>query len=292
MSSVSSDRTLPWPLVETEWLAAHLADPDLRILDCAILLELKDGVPQMRSGRPAWQEGHIPGSQYVDVLEELSDTNHHLPTMAPPIADFAEIMGNLGVGEGTKVVLYDRSEHAWAGRVWWTLRAAGFDNAAVLNGGWNKWMSESREVSTDAVSHPKANFVASPKPELFADKHEVLASLHNKSVSLINALTPDMFSGKVNAYGRPGRIPGSSNVFCQLVIDPQTNAFLPVEELRKMFAHTNAENAERVITYCGSGIAASGDALALVLLGATNVAVYDGSLAEWASDPSLPLEVD
>ena len=292
MSSASLDRTLPWPLVETEWLAAHLADPDLRILDCAILLELKDGVPQMRSGRQAWQSGHIPGSRYVDVLEELSDTSHPLPTMAPPIAEFAEIMGNLGVGEGTKVVLYDRSEHAWAGRVWWMLRAAGFDNASVLNGGWNKWTSENREVSTDTVSYPKANFVASPKPELFADKHEVLASLQNKSVSLINALTPDMFSGKVNAYGRPGRIPGSSNVFCQLVIDPQTNAFLPVDELRKMFAHTNAENAERVITYCGSGIAASGDALALVLLGAKNVAVYDGSLAEWASDPSLPLEVD
>jgi thiosulfate/3-mercaptopyruvate sulfurtransferase len=291
-TATPSSHSLPWPLVETEWLATHLSDPDLRILDCAIVMELRDGVPRMTSGRQAWRDGHIPGSQYVDVLEELCDARQPVPMTTLPMVEFAERMSDLGIGDGVKVVLYDRSEHAWAARVWWLLRVAGFENAAVLNGGWKKWTREGREVSSAVVRHPKANFVLKPNPALFADKAEVLAAIGNSSVSMINALTPDMFAGRVNAYGRPGRIPGSTNVFCQTLVDPRDDAYLPVDELRRRFAHTNAENAQRVITYCGGGIAASGDALALTLMGVKNVAIYDGSLAEWAADPGLPLEAD
>jgi thiosulfate/3-mercaptopyruvate sulfurtransferase len=210
--------------------------------------------------------------------------------MMPPPEQLAAAMAKLGVGDGTRVVLYDRAVNMWAARVWWMLRAVGFDNAAVLNGGWRKWTLEGRAVSTDPCVYPPGTFVPRPRPELFADKAAVLNGLGDRGTCVLNALTEDQHRGAGGVhYGRPGRIAGSANVAARSLVDSR-HAYLPLSELRNHFADSGALAAGRVITYCGGGIAASSDAFVLAMLGHENIAVYDASLSEWAADPSLPME--
>jgi thiosulfate/3-mercaptopyruvate sulfurtransferase len=180
----------------------------------------------------------------------------------------------------------------WAARVWWMLRAFGFDQAAVLNGGWHKWTLEGRPVSTEPCRYPPARFTARLRPDLMAAKREVLAAIGDSGTCLINALTVEDHAGTTAYYGRPGHIPSSVNVPTVTLVDPVTHAYLPAEQLRAKFAAVGALNRGRVITYCGGAIAACSDAFVLTLLGVTNVAVYDGSLLEWAGDPTLPVETD
>jgi len=247
-------------------------------------------------GSEAWAKGHIPTSGFVDVMQDLSDGTSPLPFMMAPPAQVAETMARYGVGDGTRVVLYDASNdgwaHMWAARVWWMLRVCGFDQAAVLNGGWYKWTQERRPVSTDPCTYPPATFTAHVRPELIASKDEVLAAIGARGACIVNALTPADHDGSLALYARPGHIASSVNVPTISLVDPETHAYLPAAELRSRFAEAGALDRERVITYCGGGIAASSDAFVLTLLGAPNVAVYDGSLAEWSADPSLPMSTD
>ena len=280
------------PLVSTDWLAANSRRPELRILDCSVVMRTTpDGGYAFVGGREEWTQAHIPGSVFVDVLGELAAKDNPLPMMMPGIEDFAAAMEGHGVGEGTQVVLYDRSNHAWAARVWWMLRVCGFDTAAVLDGGWQKWLAENRPASAAPAAYPRGAFRPRLRPELFASKQQVLDSLARPDVTLVNALSADEHRGAApTRFPRAGRIAGSRNVYCQALIDPTAKTYRPVPELRELFEPTGALNAERVITYCGAGIAASSDALALTLLGVRDVAVYDGSLAEWTADPTLPME--
>lgn len=282
----------PHPLVETEWLAAHLGDPDLRVLDCTVFLHPKPGGDmRAESGRDAYDKGHIPGAAFADLIGDLSDPSSPLRFTLPPAERFAAAMSRCGVGEGTRVVLYATSTPIWAARLWWMLRAFGFDAAAVLNGGWRKWAAEGRPVSTKPGAYPPGRFLARPRPGLFVAREEVQAAIGDPQVCLLNALSQEQHRGTGGvAYGRPGHIPGSANVPARSLTDPETDLYLPADRLRAAFAAAGALDGRRVITYCGGGIAASGDALALTLLGADVVAVYDASLQEWAKDPSLPME--
>jgi thiosulfate/3-mercaptopyruvate sulfurtransferase len=279
-------------LVETSWLEEHLHEPDLRIFDCSVTLTLVEGAMRAESGRLAWAAGHIPGSGFADLIEDLSDHASTLPFMLPPDAQFADTLSRYGVGNDTRVVLYDTGTHGWATRVWWMLRVFGFDAAAVLNGGWRKWTAEKRPVSTAASSYAPAKFTAKRRPELVADKTQVQEILGDSGVCLINALSAEAHSGKVKLAPRSGRIPGSKNVAAASLVDPATGAYLPLEELRNRFQATGALDAGKVVTYCGGGISATSDAFVLHMLGAKNVAVYDGSLTEWSYDPALPMETD
>jgi thiosulfate/3-mercaptopyruvate sulfurtransferase len=285
-------REHPEYLVETEWLAASLDDPTLRVLECtAILHPLADGGYRAESGLATWASGHIPRSGFADLTGDLSDRTSPLRFMMPPPEQFAAAMGALGVGDGTRVVLYDRAVNMWAARVWWMLRASGFDDAAVLNGGWRKWTLEGRPVSTDPCPYPPATFVPHPRPQLFADKSAVLAGLGDRATCVVNALTEEQHRGTGGVhYGRPGRIAGSGNVPARSLVDPKTHAYLPLDELRTQFEEAGALGSGRVITYCGGGIAASSDAFVLAMLGHDDVAVYDASLSEWAADASLPMQ--
>lgn len=274
-------------LVETDWLAEHLADPHLRILDCSIVYQ----AGRYEMDYNGWAQGHIPRSALADLVNDLSDATSPFLFMMPPPVQFVEAMSRYGVGEGTQVVLYDRSINIWAARVWWILRAMGFDDAAVLNGGWRKWTLEERPISTDPPAYPPANFVASPRPQLMVDKNEVLAVIGDGRTCLLNALPAEEHIGAVTRYQRPGRIPASINVPAASIVDPLTHAYLPMEQLRARFAGAGVLSRERVITYCGGGITASSDAFILTLLGVENVAVYDGSLSEWTADDALPMEV-
>ena len=280
-------------LVDTDWLAAHLGEPNLRVLECTVYLQPADvpGGFRVESGRAKWTDGHIPGAGFVDLQDELSDRGSALRFMMPPAAQFAAAMGRHGVGDGVRVVLYDRFVNMWAARVWWMLRAFGFDHAAVLDGGYRKWTREGRPLATDDGAAPPRTFVARPRPQLIADKSGVLAALDDQRACVLNALTGEQHRGSGGvAYGRPGRIAGSANVPARELVDPDTHAYLPRSVLREKFAAAGALEAGRVITYCGGGIAASSDAFVLTLLGRPDVAVYDASLSEWAADPSLPME--
>ncbi|MGH7313669.1 MAG: sulfurtransferase [Candidatus Rokuibacteriota bacterium] len=281
----------PQYLVETDWLAGHLEDPAVRILECTVFLYPKPTAGfRAESGRAAWAQGHIPGSGFADLTTDLSDQTSRFQFMMPAAARFAEAMSRLGVGEGVRTILYDRDFHVWAARVWWMLHAAGFDDAAVLNGGWKKWTAEGRPVSTDPGDRPPRRFVPNPRPGLFVTKEDVRAAIGDRGTCLLNALQEERYRGTGGVhYGRPGRIPSSVNVSARALVDPATHAYLPPGTLRAAFAAVGATDAERVITYCGGGIAASGDAFALTLLGHDNVAVYDASLSEWAQDPALPM---
>jgi thiosulfate/3-mercaptopyruvate sulfurtransferase len=284
---------LPTLLVPTQWLARNLDAEDLRIIDCSVVMRsTDDGGYTFVGGADEWKAGHIPGSVFVDVLSELAAKDHSLPMMMPAADEFAETMARLGVSDDSRVVLYDRSNHAWAARVWWMLRYCGFDSAAVLDGGWNKWAAEGRPTSIEESRYPQGDLTVEPNDRLFADKRDVMESLQAAGTCLINALSPEEHSGASSRFARAGRIPGSRNVYCQTLVDESTHAFLPVSALRERFEPTGALSADRAITYCGAGIAASSDAFVLTLLGHDDVAVYDGSLAEWTSDPDTPMETD
>jgi thiosulfate/3-mercaptopyruvate sulfurtransferase len=282
-------------LVETDWLFEHLDDPRVRVLECTVYLHPADvpGGYRVESGRARWAAGHIPGAGFVDLQADLSDPSASLRFTIPPAAQFAEVMSRYGVGEGVRVVVYDRFVNMWAARVWWMLRAFGFDGAAVLNGGWRKWTLEGRPVATDDGARPRREFTVRPRPELVADKAGVLAALGQERTCVLNALTEEQHRGTGGvSYGRPGRIAGTVNVPARALVDPETHAYLPDEALRAKFSEAGALDARRIVTYCGGGIAASSDAFALALLGRDDVAVYDASLSEWAADPSLPMERD
>jgi thiosulfate/3-mercaptopyruvate sulfurtransferase len=282
----------PRYLVETGWLATHLGDPRLRVLECTVFLhpEGEHGY-RSESGRATWVAGHIPGSGFADLTDDLCDRASPLRFMSPPVAQFAEAMSRLGVGDGVQVVLYDRAMNMWAARVWWMLRAFGFDDASVLDGGWRKWTLEGRAISTHPDTCAPRRFTARPRPELFTDKTGVLAGLGDRATCVLNALTEEQHRGSGGVtYGRPGRIAGSVNVPARALVDPKTHAYLDPETLRAKFAAAGALDAGRVITYCGGGIAASSAAFILTLLGHARVAVYDASLSEWAADATLPMD--
>jgi thiosulfate/3-mercaptopyruvate sulfurtransferase len=279
-------------LAETDWLAQHLNDPNVLVLDCTTHLIPDPKITyQVKPGREDFEQAHIPGAQFVDMLRDVSDTSQHLRFMRQAPEDFASAMRRFGVNNITRIVTYSTANVWWATRLWWLLHEFGHDNAAVLNGGWQKWRKEDRPVETGAArARPPGDFIVHEVRNLMVDKEAVQRAIGNGAICTINALQPQQHTGTGgNSYGRPGRIRGSVNLPAAHLLNPETNEFLPADELRKRFAAVGAMD-KQVINYCGGGIAASADALALVMLGHRDVKLYDGSLSEWASDPSLPME--
>jgi thiosulfate/3-mercaptopyruvate sulfurtransferase len=279
-------------LIETDALERALGDPALRVFDCTTnLIPDPKTTYQAVPARTDFEKGHIPGAQFIDLQADLSDNEHRFRFMLPSAEGFAAAMSRLGVGEGTRAVLYSTANPWWATRVWWLLRVFGFDDAAVLDGGWQKWSREGRRVETGAArARPPSRFIVREQRPLMVGKEEVLQAIGDGAVCTLNALLPEQHAGTGgNIYGRPGRIKGSVNLPAAHLLDPATNEFLPAAELRRRFEAVDAFG-KQAITYCGGGIAASADAFALVLLGHPDVKLYDASLSEWAIDPTLPME--
>ncbi len=284
----------PDALASTDWLEANLAEPTLRIFDCTIYLAyVADGDRpyEVVSGRADYDAAHIPGSGFLDLQGELSDNTAPTNFMMPAAADLTAALGRRGIGAETRVVLYSRKTMQWSTRVWWMLRAVGFDNAAILDGGWEKWAAEGRPTSAESAAYPPADaFAPRPRPELFVDKAAVQAAIGDTATCTINALAPDLHSGANPRYGRPGRIPGSVNVPAASLMRPDTMALVSPEAAADAFAAAGAARSKRTIIYCGGGIAATLDAFLMHQLGYRDIAVYDASMSEWAKDPDLPIE--
>jgi thiosulfate/3-mercaptopyruvate sulfurtransferase len=280
-------------LVAPHELDAALGDPAVRVLDATVWLHIHpdgSGVT-IESGRVAFDEGHIPGAGFADLIE-LSDPARPASFMLPDPGRFADGMSTVGVGPGLHVVAYDADDGIWAARLWWMLRVFGFDTASVLDGGLTAWRAAGLPLSTETQGIAPATFEARYRPELVATRADVEDVVRDGGACLVNALRAEFFRGEIPiAPGRSGHIPGSVSVPHGDLLDPETNCFLPRERLRERFAATGILDEPRIVSYCGGGIAATFDAFALALLGRDDVVVYDGSLVDWASDPDLPLSV-
>jgi thiosulfate/3-mercaptopyruvate sulfurtransferase len=276
-------------LVTTEWLSEHLDDPDLVVLDCTVrVVPDEAGGFRKVSGRAGYETGHIPSAGFADLTADLADGNSPLGFALPTPEQFCAAMGVLGVGDDSRVVLYDANHSVWAARVWWMLRWVGFDRAALLDGGLGAWTAEGRSLSSEPAKRPAKHLTPAPRPELIADRDEVLASIGNSAVCLVDALPEAHYRGEMAMYGRPGHIPGASNVPAFALLD-ESGRYRPHDELAAL---NHCDRDARAITYCGGGIAASSNAFIMTRLGFADVAVYMASLEEWAADPANPMEVD
>ncbi len=284
---------MPGNLVSTEWLAAQLGASDLRVLDATVFLHMNPDGPGYtpESGRARFDAAHVPGAQFVDLIDAFSDPATDVRFMMPPAARFCELAGALGVGDDTRVVVYSSGSPMWATRLWWMFRSVGFDHCAVLDGGFAKWQKEGRPTSSDSTAPAPAVLTPRARPALWAGKDDVLRAMNDPGVCTINALAPAVYTGERNTYGRAGHIPGSVNVFYDTLLNPEDGTFLPPDRLRPLFDRVGAFDRPRVICYCGGGISATMDALALLQAGHRDIAVYDGSMWEWVSDPGLPLKL-
>lgn len=284
--------TNPQLLVETDTLEAELGADDLRIIDCNVVMGPKPGGGyDIRSGCEDYEAGHIPGAVFLDFLSELSGEHPSLKFMMPSAEDFARVISDAGIGDGHRVVLYSRGANFWATRLFLMFRAFGFNKCRVLNGAWDKWAAENRPTTTEIPNLPAADFTPNLQPGQIIGKDEVLAAVQRKDTCLINALSPEIFSGEtINAaYGRPGHIAGSVNLYAYDLLDKSDNTFADAATLKEKFQEVGALNQENIITYCGGGISATTDSFALMLLGRDDVALYDGSMTEWGPDESLPM---
>jgi len=279
-------------LASTEWLAAHLDEADLRLFDVTVHLRpATHGPYQVESGRADYEAAHVPGAAFLDLARDLSDADSALPFTMPASDRFASALGAAGVGAKSAVIAYSTTSPMWATRLWWMLRASGFDNAAVLDGGFAKWKVEGRAVEAGERRYPPSELALRARPGAWADKSEVLAAIADGGVCTINALSPGVHSGEAKTnYGRKGHIAGSRNIPYAALLGTD-GAYRPDSELKELFAAVGALERPRAICYCGGGISATMDALALVRLGHPSVAVYDGSMSEWSRDPTLPMEV-
>lgn len=276
-------------LVETDWLEQNLSRPDVVVLDCTVHLRVQPSGPyKIETGLADFEKGHVKGAQFCDVQRDVSDAEAKTNFMRPSAAVFAAAMRRFGVSNDTRVVTYSTGNPWWATRVWWLLREFGHDNAAVLNGGWQKWQREHRPMVTGpGAARPAGTYTVTAERGLMVGKDAVTAAMGDAGVCVLNALMPAQYAG--TTYGRPGQIPGSVALPAAHLLDSATNTFLPVDELRKRLGAVGALDRP-VIAYCGGGIAASADALILTMLGHTDVKIYDASLSEWAKDENRPME--
>jgi thiosulfate/3-mercaptopyruvate sulfurtransferase len=243
----------------------------------------------VKPGLEDFEKSHVPGAVFLDMEHDVSEPHPVLHFMLPKPEMFAQAMERLGVGDDTLVVSYSTANHWWATRLWWMLRVFGHENAAVLNGGFQKWQREGRPVQGGAgPAWPRAQFTPRYRPQYVVGKQEVRAAIGAPQICTVNALRPEQHAGTGGtSYGRLGHITGSVNIAAVQHIGAD-NCFKSAQELRTLFAPALA--APQVITYCGGGIAATSVALVLTAFGHPDVKVYDASLTEWAADATLPME--
>ncbi|MFP7569548.1 3-mercaptopyruvate sulfurtransferase [Marivita sp. S2033] len=275
----------PRTLVSTEWLAAHMRDPDLRILDGSCYMPGSG-----RDAKAEYHAGHIPGARFFDI-DDISDSRSDLPHMAPPIEKFASRMRAMGVGDGHQVVVYDGSGQFSAARVWWLFKLMGQKDVAVLDGGLPKWVAEGREIEDLPPMVRDRHITVRRQAHLVKDVTQVSAACKLRDYEIIDARSPGRFRGEEEeprAGLRAGHIPGSKNVhYSSLLNDDQT--MKSPKETRAIFEAAGVDLGKPVITTCGSGVTAAILSLALERMGKDDHSLYDGSWTEWGMSPTLPV---
>jgi thiosulfate/3-mercaptopyruvate sulfurtransferase len=270
-------------IVTTDWLAAHLHEPDLRVLDGTWHM------PQLkRDPRAEFAQAHIPGAVFFDI-DAIADHGTTLPHMLPTAAEFAAAVGALGIGSGDRVVVYDVRGVVSAARVWWTFRAFGHDAVAVLDGGIGKWMREGRPVTTKVSEMRPAAFPIR-KTERPVSAADVLASLGDGSLKLVDARGAERFRGEMEVIDPvAGHIPGAVNrPYTENILVDGT--FKSAEELRAELAAIVGDTApSKIVNVCGSGVSACHNLLAMEIAGIGGTTLYPGSWSEWVADPSRPV---
>ena len=273
-------------IVSTDTLVAHLGG-DWVIVDCRFDLQNEHW------GRDQYLAAHIPGAVYASLSHDMAgaktgDNGRH---PLPSIGDVSATFGRFGITSGTQVVAYDQDSGMYASRLWWLLRYAGHDAVAVLDGGWTKWMREDRPTHAGAETRTPAAFVASPRPHTRVLVHEVASQLGDGKTLLVDARAPERFEGQVEPIDRvPGHIPGAVNHhYRSNAADDFT--LLPPEELRGKFLEVlGSHSPSDVVMYCGSGVTACHNLLAMTHAGLPGARLYGGSWSEWSADPARPVE--
>jgi len=277
----------PEALVDTEWLAARLDDPHVRVVDASFKLP---GITP--TAREDYDRGHIPGAMFFDI-DDIAEPGTSLPHMIPSPELFAQKMGALGIGDDDRVIVYDSAGLSSAGRAWWMLRLFGHDNVALLDGGLPKWQSEGRPLDTVVPNPPQRRFTARFDPALVRDKRALLDNLSTRREQVVDARAAGRFEGiaeETRPGLRRGHIPGSRNLPYDRVTDPQTRRLRDAAELAALFREAGIALDRPVVTSCGSGVTACALAFALHLIGHPEAAVYDGSWSEWGLPGGTPVE--
>ena len=277
----------PEALVSTEWLAAHLDDPHLRIVDSSFKLP---GITP--TAREDYDRGHIPGAVFFDI-DDIAEPGTSLPHMIPSAELFADKMAALGIGDDDRVVAYDSAGLSSAGRAWWMLRLFGHHDVTLLDGGLPKWKSEGRPLETAEPRPARRRFTPRFDATLVHDKRTLVGNLSTRREQVVDARAAGRFDGTV-AETRPGlrggHIPGSRNLPYEQLTDPHTRQLRSAEALTELFRGAGVALDRPIVTSCGSGVTACALAFALYLIGPPDVAVYDGSWSEWGLPGDTPVE--
>ena len=281
--------------MEADELARIMDDPKLVILDCTVkMITQPVGASLIESGLPGFLKGHIPGAQYVHLVDDISAPHLFTAYGVPSPDRMTRLLRRLGVSNDSTVVLYGSSYPATVTRAFWIFDLMGVKNLRLLNGGWQSWTAAGLPVETgEGEPRVEGDFVAHPDVARMSEKGEMCAAIDDPGTQLLNALSREQFLGTGGAhYGRPGRIPNSINLPFRDTYDAETLKFHPIQQLQDLVAEAGVRFDRKVRIYCGGGIAASGIYFVLRTLGHPSISLYDGSLLDWSNDPAMPMIIE
>ena len=279
--------TNPEALVSTEWLAAHLEAPDVRVVDASWHMPAAK-----RDARAEYQAQHIPGAVFFDI-DEVALSDSGLPHMLPSPEKFAAHVSRMGLGDGNRIVVYDSTGVSAAARVWWTFRVFGHDDVALLDGGLGKWLAEGRAVTGEPSRPRDRQFTARVNTLLVRDYEQVRANAGSGREQFVDARSAGRFAG-TEPEPRPdlpgGHAPGALNLPFPSILNMEDRTMRPAGDIRAAFEAAGIDLDKPLFTSCGSGVTACILSLGLYLIGNKEAPVFDGSWTEWAGNPDSPIE--